>query len=335
MRKALIIIAYFGTFPTEFPFWLHSCEANGEDGYDWLLITDQYNTKKKYIIPANVKIITSTFAQFRERVQKCFDFQIILEHPQKICDYKPAFGLVFKNYLNDYLYWGHCDMDLIWGKLDSSLAIPISQLYERILELGHLSLYLNNEKMLNAFKGKVEGCLYYKDVYMTKSCMTFDEDGWPLDSPKRGLSTIFSKTKINVYKSPNCFADVNIGTYNISPLNFVEKNISSYYQYDKNRLYHIFRNKEWIQREIIYVHAQKRKWRIMTNNYDKFYFIPPGQLTNDINNYKINQKIIRLFDNFIAIKKAIRKRIKYFPENLKTLILLLHKKVKFLNIIFI
>lgn len=274
MKKALIIIAYFGTIPKEFPFWLHSCEANGEDGYDWLLITDQYNTIEQYDIPKNVKIIPFTFSQFKDKLQTVFDFPIVLEHPQKICDYKPALGLVFRDYLNDYLYWGHCDMDLIFGHLNSSLAIPICQHYERILELGHLSLYLNNEKMLNAFKIKADGCLYYKDVYKTKSRMTFDEDGWPPDSPKRGLSTIFSKSNIKVWKSPSCFADVNIGTYNILPLNFSETNYNSYYFYDKGRLYHKYLNedKKSIQREIIYVHAQKRKWNIKTNNLEKFYF---------------------------------------------------------------
>ena len=54
----------------------------------------------------------------KQQVQKMFDFPIYLDHPYKLCDYKPAYGYIFPEYTKGYDYWGHCDMtDCIFGNL--------------------------------------------------------------------------------------------------------------------------------------------------------------------------------------------------------------------------
>ena len=37
--------------------------------------------------------------------------------PYKLCDYKPVYGLIFDEDLQDYDFWGHCDVDLIFGDI--------------------------------------------------------------------------------------------------------------------------------------------------------------------------------------------------------------------------
>ena len=37
-----------------------------------------------------------TFESLRNRIQKLYDFKISLEKPYKLCDYKPAYGEIFK-----------------------------------------------------------------------------------------------------------------------------------------------------------------------------------------------------------------------------------------------
>ena len=44
-------------------------------------------------------------------------FEVYLERPYKCCDLKPAYGVIFEEYLTAYSYWGHCDFDLIFGDL--------------------------------------------------------------------------------------------------------------------------------------------------------------------------------------------------------------------------
>jgi hypothetical protein len=36
-----------------------------------------------------------------------------IRNPYKICDWKPFYGHIFREYLVAYDFWGHCDMDII------------------------------------------------------------------------------------------------------------------------------------------------------------------------------------------------------------------------------
>lgn len=58
-----------------------------------------------------------SFEKLKELVQSHFDFQISLEAPYKLCDFKPAYGDIFKDYAEKYDFWGHCDFDMIFGNL--------------------------------------------------------------------------------------------------------------------------------------------------------------------------------------------------------------------------
>ena len=33
-----------------------------------------------------------------------------------MCDYKVAYGEMFQDYIKEYDFWGHCDMDMIFGE---------------------------------------------------------------------------------------------------------------------------------------------------------------------------------------------------------------------------
>ena len=101
MYKICIIGIYFGKFPSYFNLWLTSCAYN--NSIDFLVITDQYIDN----LPANVKVINMSFYDFRNLVQSKFDFKISLERPYKICDFKPAFGIICDNFLHGYDFWGH------------------------------------------------------------------------------------------------------------------------------------------------------------------------------------------------------------------------------------
>ena len=35
----------------------------------------------------------------------------------KLCDYKPAYGLIFEDELIGYDYWGFCDTDILLGDI--------------------------------------------------------------------------------------------------------------------------------------------------------------------------------------------------------------------------
>ena len=120
MKKIAYILPYFGHLPKEFGFWLISCQMNST--VDWLLFTDD---RTKFNYPPNVKVTYCTFEDIKNKAQACFDFPIVLNRPYKLCDYKAAYGDIFKNELTGYDYWGMCDLDLVWGNIREFLTDEI------------------------------------------------------------------------------------------------------------------------------------------------------------------------------------------------------------------
>ena len=82
-----------------------------------------------------------TFEKLKLIIQNKFDFDIALKAPYKLCDYKPAYGYLFQEYLEGYEYWGYCDVDMIFGNLKRFLPDNVIGEYDKIGHLGHLSLY--------------------------------------------------------------------------------------------------------------------------------------------------------------------------------------------------
>lgn len=110
MPKVIIILPYFGKFDSLFTFWLQSCAYNNT--IDFLVITDD---KTKYNYPQNVKVVYDTFVHLREEIQLLYDFKISLETPYRFCNFRPAYGEIFQNYLEGYDFWGFSDCDnVVW-----------------------------------------------------------------------------------------------------------------------------------------------------------------------------------------------------------------------------
>jgi len=164
-----LILLYFGSFNSYFPLFLKSVAAN--PSFDLLLITD--NTVP-YDYPSNITKIETSFERLRKRIQEKFDFLICLDRPYKLCDFKPAYGYIFEEWLEGYSYWGHCDSDLIFGDL-----LPVTQLmtqeYDKIFAAGHLTLYRNTYENNRVFQTEYKGCEIFRQAFTTPQCLHFDE----------------------------------------------------------------------------------------------------------------------------------------------------------------
>ena len=128
MKSIAIICCYFGKLRSDYKTWLLSCKYNNT--IEWIIFTDCDWGK----VPKNIKIINISFNDFKEYVQKTFEFKICLERPYKICDYKPAFGYIFKEYLQEYDFWGYCDFDMIFGNIRKFITNDILENYEKIVD---------------------------------------------------------------------------------------------------------------------------------------------------------------------------------------------------------
>ena len=169
-KKIKIIIPYFGKFPSTIKPFLHSCKFNPD--FEWLIFTDDTTISD---IPQNVKMISCTLADIKTRFEDVCGFPVALDRPYKICDFRPAFGLAFSDYLTDCDFWGWGDIDLVYGDLHRFITDGILEQYDKIFPCGHLSLIRNDEQVNHAFMKEIKGTLDYRDVFADSKSFIFDE----------------------------------------------------------------------------------------------------------------------------------------------------------------
>lgn len=167
MKKACFIIPYFGKFNNYFQLFLNSCSRNLD--FDWLIFTDD---RGSYLYPDNVQIIYITFPELRDQIQKKFSFEIALDRPYKLCDFKPAYGYIFEEYLAAYPFWGHCDTDMIWGQISHFITENDWKSFDKIGILGHCTLYRNVCEISRLFMTTAR----HKEVYSDQENCSFDEE---------------------------------------------------------------------------------------------------------------------------------------------------------------
>lgn len=194
MKSIAIFVCYLGKLPDWFCLWLKSCEYNST--IDFYVYTDQ---EINFNIPSNVKLISTELTQLKDKFSKVLGFECELSHTYKLCDYKVIYGITFYDIVKDYDFWGHCDIDMIFGDLRKFITDDILSRYDRIFEVGHLSLYRNCDEVNNAFR--LSGGLYdYKQVFTLPYYCGFDEH--------TGITRIFAKNNFSTYANVVC-ADIN------------------------------------------------------------------------------------------------------------------------------
>ena len=97
-----------------------------------------------------------------------------IARPYKLCDYKPMYGEIFQDDLSSYDFWGYCDSDLLLGDLRAFFTTETLNKYDKLLPLGHLSLYKNNP-LVNS-RWRLEGGRFpLQDVISQPENFAFDE----------------------------------------------------------------------------------------------------------------------------------------------------------------
>lgn len=169
--KIIIIITYFGKHPWYFAYFLHSCKFNST--IDFVIFLD---CEYEYEVPANVKIILISFEEVRILASKKLGFQVTIEFPYKLCDFKPAYGLIFEDFIGDYHFWGQSDIDIIYGDLRMFLTTELLASTDFVnvrhdYTTGCFTLCRNNNKMNVFFKRSKD----YKKVFTKIEYFGFDE----------------------------------------------------------------------------------------------------------------------------------------------------------------
>ena len=276
-----IVVPYLGKLPNYFKSWLESCRYNPT--VDWFIFTDD---KSIYDYPPNVHVFYMEFKDVVKMFQDQFDFPIQIQSPYFLCDFKPAYGVVFSKYLKDFDFWGFGDIDLIYGNIRSFLTEEVLLIHDKVLVHGHFCLMKNEEVNNNVFRREFDGRLMYKEVYTDTKHRGFDEYG------DESFNAICERESLEIYKNNLIFADINSWkkhfklTYvkrvcsnneiEVLEDEITEVNNSSVFIFNKGKLTRKYiRYGKIKEQEYMYVHFQKRKLTIEVDNVlDKFLIIP-------------------------------------------------------------
>lgn len=309
MKSIVFIIPYYGKFPDNFSIWCKSVGYNRT--IDFYIFTD---IKENRIYKDNIKYIDMSFSEFKQKIQACVEFPIILDEPYKLCDYKPVYGEALQEYIYSYDFWGYCDVDLVFGDIRKFLKNDILNKYSKIFKFGHCTLYKNSKEINSRWKEKHHVRAYrYDEAFKTKYCCHFDETG--------GISDFYD---INDRYDKIVCADI-IPRYKYFKQNELQKHfIPQIYSWVNGKLYCYYLKENKIEKkEFLYVHFQKRnmKNRIKDINcVDEFYMIPNQYIYNinifeqlysqNKNNLYIRYRLLRGKEIYSNIKKgAIWQRV--------------------------
>lgn len=147
-----IVIPYFGQWPFWINLFIESCRYNPT--INWLMFTDCGFIDN---CPKNVQVNNISFNDYCQLVSNKLAIKFSPLKPYKLCDIRPAYGLIHAIDLNGYDFWGFGDIDLIYGNLrhfltNERLANKDVFSNHSTRTSGHLCLIRNVDDLRVAFK---------------------------------------------------------------------------------------------------------------------------------------------------------------------------------------
>jgi hypothetical protein len=195
-KSIAIVICYFGKFPWYFDFFVHSCSFNLD--VDFLIITDNllYNRP----VPPNIKFVFKTLGEFSVLASEKLGFTIDIKFSYKLCDFKPAYGLIFSDFIEDYDYWGQSDIDIIYGNIRGFITDDMLSEFDFIsvrhdYTTGCFALYKNSHFINNLFKRSKD----MVKVFSGSKHYCFDECNFVQDRLTEGESIFDIETEIESF----------------------------------------------------------------------------------------------------------------------------------------
>ena len=309
-NKVCLLVPYYGKWPVYFNLYLFSLKKN--KNLNVIFFTD---LKYDGTLPNNVQIINMSLNKLNILASKKIGFKINIKNPYKLCDFKPAYGHIFEDYIKDYDFWAFGDIDLIYGNIFKLL--PKNWRDYDILTFredwitGSFTILRNSYKITRLYKKSK----YYKKYFQEEQNFIFDECG--------GL---FCEL---VNKSPDYILQIDKNdsfTYIVRREELLYKNIKVFSKkiikesIPKND-YIYYNNGKLIQKdneEFIYYHyvTEKRK--------DIFHFPKWDSIPEQ---FYINRFGFFTVDDFFSFKKSIIITFR-FINSIKKYLIKLPLKVK-------
>ncbi|GAB2827966.1 DUF6625 family protein [Ferruginibacter profundus] len=184
-EKIAILTCWYGSYPWYFPYFIHSCKYNAS--IDFIIITD--NTEPIIDKPKNVIIFYKTLNEIKVICLRKLGIIVNIDYPYKLCDFKPAYGYLFSEIINKYDFWGHGDIDLVYGNIRYFITDEVLKNYDVISSrhdyiTGSFCLFRNTEEINILFQQSKD----YKMVFSSVEHYCFDECNFLFSELQNGAS---------------------------------------------------------------------------------------------------------------------------------------------------
>lgn len=185
MKSIAVLTCWYGAYPWYFPYFIHSCSFNPT--IDFVIITENIETITNK--PQNVKIIYKTLNEIKATASKKLGFAVNIDYPYKLCDFKPAYGFLFGEIIEGYDFWGHGDLDVVYGNIRTFMTDEILKNFDIVSSrhdyiTGTFCLYRNNKMANELFMQSRD----YKKVFSSPQHFCFDECNFLFKRLQNGAS---------------------------------------------------------------------------------------------------------------------------------------------------
>lgn len=184
MPSITVVIPYLGPWPVWMPAFLQSAAAN--HGITWLLLSDHPLETGA----PNIRHVRTSRAELEQRFSDTLGLRISLARGFKLCDLRPTFGEAFRDELKSAEWWGHADLDIVWGDVlrfiapEAWSANVISSRAGKTA--GHFTLYRNTPEVTALYREAP----YWRVYVASEAFAYFDEVG---------MSEVIERLKVPAY----------------------------------------------------------------------------------------------------------------------------------------
>ena len=277
--------------PDYYNLWALSASYNKD--YDFYIISNlKFNSDY-----SNIFLINYSFEDLKYKFEENLGL-INLKRPYKLCDYKIAYGYIFKEIVDGYDYWGFSDFDIIYGELNKFIKDTELVNYDRFGVDGHFSLLKNSTEINCLFlkKHNYKEAYTFNEVKNTDFSCAFDEIGDYKFG--YGMSYVMEKKGYRL-KKINSIADISIKKINFNIKTFDNQIDNIIFKWEHGNLKGYYSVSDSLKcKDFAYLHLQKRNVdnanRICN---DSFFWILPNRfiskvssLENELNSLTIKEK---------------------------------------------
>jgi hypothetical protein len=153
-QRIAIVIVFIGPPPVWLPAFVRSCRANPD--VQWLIYTD-FNAPAS--LPSNISVTRVDLRALNERASDALGvrLQIGAASLRKLCDLKPAYGLMFADDLKPFEWWAYSDLDIVWGDIGGFVTDDLLERHNIISSRqrkvgGPFTLFRNTDAITRTFQ---------------------------------------------------------------------------------------------------------------------------------------------------------------------------------------